>query len=327
MSFKTMDDGQVLLYANSVNARYQTIPYPWLVFGEKVKVSAVFIRDSTGVSDSILILFGGTLSNGIQTGHLKMLDGYVDFFLDPNLADFYLKLKEELDKLIQKKLEDPNIDIHKEGKYLMLAVQELVSGDQCEGRFVFGHDSRKPKASNDENKFTKDGTNHQKPNSKGSAMITAASEIVKLNSSTLRYRRKKTSTIAIHLKQEEDSNAYSNLPSWKHDGVANDNSTVPAEISDFGLAKLLDTDDPASTVFGTLSYMCHEIFVDMPYGYKSEIWLLGCCMFETIAHQPAFRAPDNAEVINKISRSSISPLPIAYSSTLKQLIKSMLRKP
>ncbi|KAL5176719.1 DExH-box ATP-dependent RNA helicase DExH3 [Glycine soja] len=159
MSFKTMDDGQVLLYANSVNARYQTIPYPWLVFGEKVKVNAVFIRDSTGVSDSILILFGGALSNGIQAGHLKMLDGYVDFFMDPNLADSFLKLKEELNKLIQKKLEDPSLDIHKEGKYLMLAVQELVSGDQCEGRFVFGRESRKPKASNDENKFTKDGTN------------------------------------------------------------------------------------------------------------------------------------------------------------------------
>lgn len=49
-----------------MNARYQTIPYPWLVFGEKVKVNAVFIRDSTGVSDSILILFGGALSNGVQ---------------------------------------------------------------------------------------------------------------------------------------------------------------------------------------------------------------------------------------------------------------------
>jgi len=33
-----------------------------------------------------------------------MLDGYVDFFMDPNLADIYLKLKEELDNLIQKKV-------------------------------------------------------------------------------------------------------------------------------------------------------------------------------------------------------------------------------
>lgn len=49
-----------------MNTRYQTIPYPWLVFGEKVKVNTVFIRDSTGVSDSILILFGGGLVNGVS---------------------------------------------------------------------------------------------------------------------------------------------------------------------------------------------------------------------------------------------------------------------
>lgn len=159
MSFKTMDDGQVLIYANSVNARYQTIPYPWLVFGEKVKVNTVFIRDSTGVSDSILILFGGALSHGVQVGHLKMLDGYIDFFMDPSMAECYLKLKEELDKHIQKKLEDPSLDIHKEGKYLMLAIQELVSGDQCEGRFVFGRENKKPRESNDNSRFTKDGTN------------------------------------------------------------------------------------------------------------------------------------------------------------------------
>ncbi|KAL2230895.1 UNVERIFIED_CONTAM: DExH-box ATP-dependent RNA helicase DExH3 [Sesamum indicum] len=103
MSFKTMDDGQVLLYANSVNARYQTIQYPWLVFGEKVKVNTVFIRDSTGVSDSILILFGGKLYHGVTPGNLKMLEGYIDFFMDPSLAECYVTLKEELDKLIQKK--------------------------------------------------------------------------------------------------------------------------------------------------------------------------------------------------------------------------------
>ncbi|KAK1374158.1 RNA helicase [Heracleum sosnowskyi] len=159
MSFKTMDDGQVLLYANSVNARYQTIPYPWLVFAEKVKVNTVLLRDSTGVSDSILILFGGNLSHGVQAGHLKMLEGYIDFFMDPSMAECYVKLKQELDNLLQKKLKDPGLDIHKEGKYLMLAVQELVSGDQCEGRFVFGRDCKKPKECSDSDRFTRDGAN------------------------------------------------------------------------------------------------------------------------------------------------------------------------
>uniref|UniRef100_A0A804M3X1 RNA helicase n=1 Tax=Zea mays TaxID=4577 RepID=A0A804M3X1_MAIZE len=193
MSFKTMDDGQVLLYANSVNAKYQTIPYPWLVFGEKVKVNAVFIRDSTGVSDSILILFGGAVAKGgmvhrvlltdsfshgflclrccalwllavmFQAGHLKMLDGYIDFFMDPSLSECYLQLKEELDKLIQQKLEDPNFDIHKEGKYILFAVQELAAGDLCEGRFVFGRETSRARLRSPEDdgksNLIKDGMN------------------------------------------------------------------------------------------------------------------------------------------------------------------------
>lgn len=45
-------------------------------------------------------------------------------------------------------LENPTLDIHKAGKYLILAVQELVSADQCEGRFVFGRESKKTRVSN-----------------------------------------------------------------------------------------------------------------------------------------------------------------------------------
>ncbi|KAK9278678.1 hypothetical protein L1049_028252 [Liquidambar formosana] len=143
ISLKTMEDGQVLLYSNSVNAREPKIPYPWLVFNEKVKVNSVFLRDSTAVSDSVLLLFGGNISRGGLDGHLKMLGGYSEFFMKPTLANTYLSLKEELEEMIQNKLLNPKLDIQSHIE-LLSAVRLLVSEDQCEGRFVFGRQVLKP---------------------------------------------------------------------------------------------------------------------------------------------------------------------------------------
>ena len=62
-------------------------------------------------------------------------------------------------------------------------------------------------------------------------------------------------------------------------------------MGDLGIARVLEGScDLAHTVIGTPFFMSPELFNNQPYSYKSDVWSLGCCVYEMASLKHAFSA-------------------------------------
>ena len=89
------------------------------------------------------------------------------------------------------------------------------------------------------------------------------------------------------------------------------------QIGDFGISKILNSKSKASTVLGTPNYISPELCEGRPYDQKSDVWSLGCILYEMCALQRAFQAPSLPALVLKIMRGRIQPLPSHFSYLLK----------
>ncbi|XP_068103801.1 uncharacterized protein [Hyperolius riggenbachi] len=98
-------------------------------------------------------------------------------------------------------------------------------------------------------------------------------------------------------------------------------------LGDFGISKIMcNTMDMANTCIGTPYYLSPELCQDIPYSSKSDIWALGCVLYEMCALKPAFNATNLISLFYKIVKGEYAPLPDCYSSNLHLLVKSILDK-
>eukprot|EP00667_Euglena_gracilis_P007523 EG_transcript_7602 len=104
--------------------------------------------------------------------------------------------------------------------------------------------------------------------------------------------------------------------------------TGRVQLGDLGIAKQLTaTMDVAKTTIGTPMYMSPEILQGEQYGYKTDIWSLGCVLVELMTRKPAFRAQDMGSLIAKVVCGKAPELPAAiYSQRLVNLAQRMLSK-
>ncbi|MGW4246028.1 WD40 repeat domain-containing serine/threonine protein kinase [Nocardia sp. NPDC004722] len=70
-----------------------------------------------------------------------------------------------------------------------------------------------------------------------------------------------------------------------------------AVLTDFGIARALDDTATMSVVAATLAYAAPERFADRPADHRSDIYSLGCTLFELLTGTPPFPRASQAAVI------------------------------
>ena len=96
-------------------------------------------------------------------------------------------------------------------------------------------------------------------------------------------------------------------------------------LGDLGVSKVLEgTMDFAQTSVGTPYYMSPEIFKNKPYNHKSDIWALGCVLYEMTTLSHAFDANSLNGLACKIIKGRYPPIASRYSRHLRELVGAML---
>ena len=98
-------------------------------------------------------------------------------------------------------------------------------------------------------------------------------------------------------------------------------------IGDFGVCKVLESKtDLTQTMTGTPYYLSPEIFQGRPYSTKSDIWSLGCIIFELAALKVPFEARDFHSLGILITRGGNPPFPPKYSKDLREIFLDTMRR-
>jgi len=101
---------------------------------------------------------------------------------------------------------------------------------------------------------------------------------------------------------------------------------LKVKIGDLGVAKKLSRGNFAKTIIGTPYYLSPEICEEKPYNEKSDIWALGCILYELCTFNHPFDAKSQGALVLKILNSNPAPIRKTYSDNLQKLLDIILEK-
>ena len=96
-----------------------------------------------------------------------------------------------------------------------------------------------------------------------------------------------------------------------------DDGTV--KLGDLNVSRVVE-EGLVKTQAGTPYYASPEIWQLRPYGAKSDIWSLGCIIYELCTFLPPFRAATMELLFQKIVKGNYEKIPATYSTELSKVI-------
>ena len=97
-----------------------------------------------------------------------------------------------------------------------------------------------------------------------------------------------------------------------------------AKLGDLNICKILSDDNLGRTQTGTPAYAAPEVWMEKPYGLKSDIWSLGCVLYEMITLKCPFREDNMVKLYNKVLVGEYKDIPNNFSDELKWILKQMI---
>lgn len=78
------------------------------------------------------------------------------------------------------------------------------------------------------------------------------------------------------------------------------------------------------TQTGTPYYASPEVWKDQPYDNKSDIWSLGCVLYEMCTLKPPFQAADMDGLYKKVLKGAYAKIPACYSQDLSTMLRRLI---